>query len=179
MCAQRIIQLTKKTVTTEKRHYRQTSSGHSRVFGCCSRECSHASSLRPHLNMLLCLSLCFVSSLQLFSMFLYIHFSPVCEFLVIVHTLKTGLLRCCLYRIQGIAQSVTFQNETRMVKFKKFCELDVVQNSILKIWRMEANPSSSVKNRVVQLTNWAPVMCTCWKIKKTVGQFCLKHVPEN
>ena len=30
-------------------------------------------------------------------MFPQIHFSPVCEFLVIVHTAKTGLLRCCLY----------------------------------------------------------------------------------
>ena len=32
-------------------------------------------------------------------MFPYIHFSPVCEFLVIVHTAKTGLLRCCLYKL--------------------------------------------------------------------------------
>ena len=30
-------------------------------------------------------------------MFPHIHFSPACEFLVIVHTAKTGLLRCCLY----------------------------------------------------------------------------------
>ena len=33
-------------------------------------------------------------------MFTHIHFSPVCEFLVIVHTAKTGLLRCCLYKFQ-------------------------------------------------------------------------------
>ena len=45
------------------------------------------------LNMLLCLLLCaFVSSFQSSSMFPYIDFSPVCEFLAIVHTAKTGLL---------------------------------------------------------------------------------------
>ena len=31
------------------------------------------------------------SLVQLLSMFPHIHFSPVCEFLVIVHTAKTGL----------------------------------------------------------------------------------------
>ena len=41
-------QQTRTTLTTEKRHYEQTSSGFSRVFSCCSRECSHASGLRPH-----------------------------------------------------------------------------------------------------------------------------------
>ena len=51
------------------------------------------------LNMLLCLLFCaFVSSFQSSSMFPYIDFSTVCEFLVIVHTAKTGLLRCCLYK---------------------------------------------------------------------------------
>ena len=50
------------------------------------------------LNMLLCLLLCaFVSSFQSPSMCPYIDFSPVCEFLVIVHIAKTGLLRCCLH----------------------------------------------------------------------------------
>ena len=48
------------------------------------------------LNMLLCLSLCIVSLIQSSSVFPRIHFSPVCEFLVIVHNAKTGLLRCCL-----------------------------------------------------------------------------------
>ena len=50
------------------------------------------------LNML-CLLFWFVSIIQLLSMFPRIHFSPVCEFLVIVHTAKTSLLRCCLYRL--------------------------------------------------------------------------------
>ena len=55
-CMQGTVQQTR---TTEKRHHRQTRSGHSRAFSCCSRECSHASCLRPRLQMLLCLSLCF------------------------------------------------------------------------------------------------------------------------
>ena len=59
------------------------------------------------LNMLFCLLLCaFVSSFQSSSMFPYTDFSPVCEFLAIVHTSKTGLLRCCLY----ILLSVPFAN---------------------------------------------------------------------
>ena len=61
------------------------------------------------LNMLLCLLLCaFVSSFQSSSMFPRIHFSPVCEFLVIfviVHTAKTGLLRCCLYTSRRLQQT--------------------------------------------------------------------------
>ena len=54
------------------------------------------------LNMLLCLFCAFVSSFQSSSMFPDIDFSPVCEFLVIVHTAKTGLLRCCLYTLPSV-----------------------------------------------------------------------------
>ena len=56
------------------------------------------------LNMLLllCLLFCaFVSLFQSSSIFPYIDFSPVCEFLVDFvdsHTAKTGLLRCCVYK---------------------------------------------------------------------------------
>ena len=53
------------------------------------------------LNMLLCLLFCIVSLIQSSSVFPRVHFSLVCEFLVvIVHTAKTGLfvlqvlLRC-------------------------------------------------------------------------------------
>ena len=40
-CVQGTGQQTMTTPTTKNRHYEQTSSGHSRVFSCCSRECSH------------------------------------------------------------------------------------------------------------------------------------------
>ena len=48
--------------------------------------------------MLLCLLFCaFVLLIQSSSIFPYTDVPPVCEFFVIVHTAKTGLLRCCLY----------------------------------------------------------------------------------
>ena len=57
------------------------------------------------LIVLLCLSLCFVSLIQSSSLFLRAHFSPVCEFRVIVHTAKTGLLRCCFYSTSSSRRS--------------------------------------------------------------------------
>ena len=60
------------------------------------------------LNLLLCLLFCaFVSLIQSSSIFPYIDFSPVCEFLLIVHTAKTGLLRCCLYNVWGVSALCT------------------------------------------------------------------------
>ena len=35
-------------------------------------------------------------------MFPHIHFSPVCEFLAITFTTKTGLLMCCLYGLGAL-----------------------------------------------------------------------------
>ena len=82
--------------TTQKRHYRTNKqralTSLQLVYSCVFTCFRFASTL----NMLLCLSLCFVSLIQSSSVYPRIHFSPVCEFLVIVHTAKTGLLRCCL-----------------------------------------------------------------------------------
>ena len=61
-------------------------------------------------NMLLCLLFCFVSLIQSSSVFPRIHFSPVSEFLVLVHTAKTGLLRCCLYNFSGVV-GVTWKSK--------------------------------------------------------------------
>ena len=76
MCKESNEDDTKETLQTNKRH--------SRVFKCFSRECTHASSLRPRFYVLLCLLLCFVSSIQSSSVFPRLHFSLVCEFLVIL-----------------------------------------------------------------------------------------------
>ena len=107
-CVQGTVQQTRTTQTTEKKHYRQSSSGHSRFFSCCSREFLHASGLRPHCTCCCACRSAFVSSLHLLSMFPHIHFSPVCEFLadfVDSHTAKTGLLRCCLYTPRRLQQT--------------------------------------------------------------------------
>ena len=67
------------------------------------------------LNMLLCLLFCFVSLIQSSSVFPRIHFSPVCEFLVIVHTAKTGLLRC-LYSPVGYSRQPSAVNDLSATK---------------------------------------------------------------
>ena len=54
---------------------------------------------------LLDFALYFVSLNQLLSMFPHILFSHVCEFLVTVHTAKTGLLRCCIYTLRQLQQT--------------------------------------------------------------------------
>ena len=56
-------------------------------------------------TLLLDFALYFVLLIQLLSMFPHIHFSPVCEFLVTVHTAKTGLLRCCIYTLRRLQQT--------------------------------------------------------------------------
>ena len=48
------------------------------------------------LHTMLGFALYFVSSIQLLSLYPFIQFWPVREFLVEIHTAKTGLLRCCL-----------------------------------------------------------------------------------
>ena len=50
-------------------------------------------------------------------------------------------MRCCLYRIQGIAQNVTFQNETRMVKFTKL-STKIIRKSVIEDLE---NGSKSIK----------------------------------
>ena len=72
------------------------------------------------LNMLLCLLFCaFVSQFQSSSMFPKIDFSPVCEFLVNVHTAKTGLLKCCLYTSRRLQQTAVSCKRS-ICKKKKF-----------------------------------------------------------
>ena len=118
-CEEGAVQQTRTTLTTKKRHYKQTSSGHSRVFSCCSRECSHASGLRPHST---CCCACRYASCHYFTccqMFPHIHFSPVCEFFadfVDSHTAKTGLLRCCLYTPVGYSRPPSAVNDLSATK---------------------------------------------------------------
>ena len=57
------------------------------------------------LHTLLGFALYFVSSIQLLSLYPFIHFWPVREFLVEIHTAKTGLLRCCLYTSRRLQQN--------------------------------------------------------------------------
>ena len=86
--------------------FEQTNKGHSRVFSWCTRACSHASSLRPRLAC--CCACCSAHSCRHFSrrqcfhiltdFYLYLNFL---SFLVIVHTAKTCLLRCCLYTVDN------------------------------------------------------------------------------
>ena len=63
------------------------------------------------------LSLCL---LQLLSMFPHTHFSPVCDFLAIAFTAKTGLLKCCLYN-----------NNTVRIHMCDGCKISVVCH---KLW---------------------------------------------
>ena len=100
-------QQTRTTPTTEKRHYEQTSSGHSRVFSCCSRECSHASGFAATLNMLLCLSLCirFITS-SVVSCSHRFTYSLVCAFFedfADPDTWKTGLFEVLTLHTPSVA----------------------------------------------------------------------------
>ena len=100
-CTQGTVQQTRTTPTTKKRPYKQTSSAVVQSTALTSLQLvfswvSTCFRFAATLNMLLCLSLCIrvITSLV----------SPVREFLadfVNSHTAKTGLLRCCLYRLAG------------------------------------------------------------------------------
>ena len=101
-CMQGTVQQTTATLNTNNIHYK-TSSGHSRVFSCCSGGCSHASGLRTHVSCCCDCPLCIrvitplVVNVPTYSLFnLYVNSLQI---FVDSHIAKTGLLRCCLYMI--------------------------------------------------------------------------------
>ena len=82
------------------------------------------------LHTMLGFALCFMSSIQLLSLYPFTQFWPVREFLVEIHTAKTGRLRCCLYtpsRLQQTAVSCKRSNcnkiENKKNKFVKVVRL--------------------------------------------------------
>ena len=76
--------------------------------------------------MLLCLLFCFVSLIKSSSVFPCIHFSPACEFLVIVHTAKTSLLRCCLHTTVGYSRPPSAVNDLSATK---------IENNKINSWK--------------------------------------------
>ena len=104
-CKQGTVQQTRTTLTTKKRHCKQTSSAvvHSTALTSLQLLFSWVSTcfrFAATLNMLLCLSLCIrvitslVVNVPTYSLLTCSEF--LADF-VDSHTAKTGLLRCCLY----------------------------------------------------------------------------------
>ena len=59
------------------------------------------------LRTLLGFAMYFVSSIQLLSLYPFINFWPVREFLVEIHAAKTGFLRCCLYNTRRLRRQLS------------------------------------------------------------------------
>ena len=84
------------TKTTLKRHHRTNKqSTHESSVGLLVRV--HMLHVCVHIEHVVVLVVLRIRVIQSSSMFPYVDFSLVCEFFVIVHTAKTGLLRCCLH----------------------------------------------------------------------------------
>ena len=114
---------TRTTLTTKKRHCKQTSSAVVQStaltslqlmfswVSTCFKFCGHI----KHVVVLVALHSCqHFTCCQLFT---HMHYSPVCEFLadfVDSHTAKTGLLRCCLYSFRHPRSKTSCRSPVRL-----------------------------------------------------------------
>ena len=112
-CKQGTVQQTRTTLTTKKRHCKQTSSAvvHSTALTSQQLMFSWVSTcfrFAATLNMLLCLSLCIRVNTSLVVKCSHIFTFHLYEFLADFadsHTAKTGLSRCCLYTSRRLQQT--------------------------------------------------------------------------
>ena len=151
------------------------------------------------LDTLLGFALYFVSSIQLLSLYPCIQFWPAHEFLIEIHTAKTGLLRCCLYtsrRLQQTFVSCKRSNCTKIENIKKKSWKSLVWGFIQRrqttdfvvlscrfacilIYRLSLNnyelhqESLHCHQLEEELDDW----CDCWYFQNRMGLSC--RSPES